>query len=62
MTMILNIDGSRTCVLMAQDLLSAPPPLTPLWELVFGGGGEKEGQTFMLRMIRRASVNFKLKM
>ena len=62
MTMILNIDGSRTCVLMAQDLLNAPPPLTPLWELVFGGGGgEKEGQTFMLRMIRRASVNLKLK-
>ena len=26
MTMILNIDGSRSCVLMAQDLL------TPLWE------------------------------
>ena len=24
-------------------------------------GGEKEGQTFMLRMIRRASVNLKLK-
>ena len=32
MTMILNIDGSRTCVLMIQDILNAPPPLTPLWE------------------------------
>ena len=30
MTMILNIDGSRSCVLMAQDLLNAL--LTPLWE------------------------------
>ena len=26
MTMILNIDGSRSCVLMAQDLLNAPHP------------------------------------
>ena len=52
MTMILNIDGSRTCVLMAQDLLSVPPPLTPLWEhQIFdavrkGGGPAKKHMLF----------------
>ena len=89
--MILNIDGSRSCVLMAQDLLNqslnmGDPGrvkknskfLTPSekeggqqkntcflkrksMDLCWGGVAEKENQTFMLRMIRWASVNLKLK-